>query len=147
MSYKSIVCTTDFSEASDRAVDEAASLAKALDAKLTILHVSEPGPAPATGLFPSEQQFEKVRSAVRERLEAKLARVREEHGLGPETAIAQRHDPSPVEGILRFVEESDIDLVVIATAGRSGLQRWLIGSVTERVVRHAKCAVLTIKVD
>lgn len=146
MAYQRIVCTTDFSEASDRAVDEAASLAKALGASLTILHVSAPTPAPPTGLFPSEEQVEKVKSAIHEKLEEKLERVRAEHGLGPETAVAQRHDPSPVEGILRFVEENDVDLVVIATAGRSGLQRWLIGSVTERVVRHAKCAVLTIKV-
>ncbi len=146
MSYQRIVCTTDFSEASEHAVDEAASLAKALGAELTILHVSAPSPAPPTGLFPSEEHIKKAHAAVERQLEKKLQRIRDEHGLGPETAVAHRDDPSPVEGILRYVEENDIDLVVIATAGRSGLQRWLIGSVTERVVRHAKCAVLTIKV-
>ena len=147
MAYRRIVCTTDFSEASNRAVDEAATLAKALDAELTILHVSAPSPPPPTGLFPSEEQIAKAHAAVREKLQKDLESVRERHGLGPETTLAQRDDPSPVEGILRYIEDNDVDLVVIATAGRSGLQRWLIGSVTERVVRHAKCAVLTVKVS
>jgi len=146
VSYQRIVCTTDFSEASERAVDEAASLAKALGAELTILHVSAPGPVPATGLFPSEEVIDKAHSVAHQKLEQKLEQVRKQHHLGPETKVAHRNDPSPVEGILSYVEENDVDLVVIATAGRSGLQRWLIGSVTERVVRHAKCAVLTIKV-
>ncbi|MBO6941043.1 MAG: universal stress protein [Deltaproteobacteria bacterium] len=146
MAYRRIVCTTDFSEASDRAVEEAASLAKALGAELTVLHVSPPTTPPPTGLFPSEEQVAKAHAAVREKLEKDLDAVRDRHGLGPETTLAHRDDPSPVEGILKYIEDNDVDLVVIATAGRSGLQRWLIGSVTERVVRHAKCAVLTVKV-
>lgn len=146
MAYRRIVCTTDFSEASDRAVEEAASLARALGAELTILHVVAPTPPPPTGLFPSEQAFAQAHAAVIEKLERDLEELRDRHGLGPETTLAHQDDPSAVEGILRYVEEHDVDLVVIATAGRSGLQRWLIGSVTERVVRHAKCAVLTVKV-
>ena len=54
-------------------------------------------------------------------------------------------DASPVEGILSHVQKHGIDLVVMATRGRSGLERLLIGSVTERVVRHAPCAVLTVR--
>jgi len=147
VAYRRIVCTTDFSEASDRAVEEAATLAKALGSELTILHVRAPTPPPPTGLFPTEEQIAKAHAVVTEKLQRDLEALRDRHGLGPETTLAQRDDPSPVEGILNFVEENDIDLVVIATAGRSGLQRWLIGSVTERVVRHAKCAVLTVKVS
>ena len=147
MAYRRIVCTTDFSEASDKAVKEGAELAGSIGAELTILHVSAPTPPPPTGLFPTEEEVQAALVAARQKIDGELEKVRDRHGLGPETKLAHEDDPSPVEGILRYLEEHDVDLVVISTAGRSGLQRWLLGSVTERVVRHAKCAVLTVKAD
>ena len=59
--------------------------------------------------------------------------------------VAVIDDSSPTEGILEYAQKQNVDLIVIATRGHSTLERLLIGSVTERVVRHAKCAVLTVK--
>ncbi len=147
MPHKRIVCTTDFSEASDHAVREGAELAAALGAELILLHVSAPTPPPVSGgLFPTEAELTRAAESAREKVQHELSQVRDRCGVPAEVRLAEAHDASPVEGILGFVESEGVDLVVIATAGRSGLQRWLIGSVTERVVRHAKCAVLTVKV-
>ncbi|MCB9617598.1 MAG: universal stress protein, partial [Sandaracinus sp.] len=52
---------------------------------------------------------------------------------------------SAVKGIVEYAERENVDLIVIATHGRSGLSRMLIGSVAEKVVRHAACPVLTLR--
>jgi nucleotide-binding universal stress UspA family protein len=51
----------------------------------------------------------------------------------------------PHEGILKFAQEKNIDLIVIATHGRKGLDRFLFGSTAEKVVRYAPCPVLTVR--
>ena len=51
----------------------------------------------------------------------------------------------PADAIAHFVDEHDIDLIVMGTHGRTGVMRLLMGSVAEEVVRKAKCGVLTVK--
>ena len=51
---------------------------------------------------------------------------------------------SPAEVILQTVEEEDIDLVVMGASGKHAVERFILGSVAEKVVRHAKCPVLTV---
>ena len=55
------------------------------------------------------------------------------------------HWDSPIEGIVAYASEQAIDLIVIATHGRTGLRHALLGSVAERIVREAPCPVLTIR--
>ena len=52
---------------------------------------------------------------------------------------------SPAKGIVDYAEKEGVDLIVISTHGRTGLRRMMIGSVAERVVRHAHCPVLTLR--
>ena len=65
-------------------------------------------------------------------------------GTPPVVESAVRWD-SPVEGIVDYAREAAIDLIVIATHGRTGLSHVLLGSVAERIVREASCPVLTIR--
>ena len=65
-------------------------------------------------------------------------------GTPPVVERAVRWD-SPVEGIVAYAQEAAIDLIVIATHGRTGLSHVLLGSVAERIVREAPCPVLTIR--
>jgi len=142
MSFARIVVTTDFSEPANEALAVASDLAAKFDAELTLLHIAEPALHVADHIFP-------VR-AVREGKEKKLGTKKlleliEKSELGDDVQVALKVHTSPVEGILSFLAEATPDLLVISTAGRTGLERLLIGSVTERVVRHAPCAVLTVK--
>ena len=65
-------------------------------------------------------------------------------GTPPVVETAVRWE-SPVEGIVDYAREAAIDLIVIATHGRTGLSHVLLGSVAERIVREAPCPVLTIR--
>jgi universal stress protein A len=142
-----ILVPTDFSKASELAVEAAAMLAKDLGARVTAVHVYDPDALrpPSTLGFTTEHQerwigemertieqaFDQLRSGL-------LQGVRE-----VETRIAR--DSSPARGICDLARQLDVDLVVIATHGRTGVAHLLIGSVAERVVRHAPCPVLTLR--
>lgn len=144
MPYEHVLVTTDLSEAANACLHTARDLAALMNASLCVLHVLEPEPTIAKGIFPSDgsrrvADYEKA-------AEDKLHELGKALDLGEKTKFVVRRHASAVEGILEQVEEDGTDLVVIGTRGRSGLQRLLIGSVTERVVRHAKVAVLTVKV-
>ncbi len=71
-----------------------------------------------------------------------IERMADSHGVDCITAI---REGTPAETILDYAEEIDADLIVAGTHGRSGVKRYLIGSVTERLVRHATCPVLTVR--
>ena len=143
--FQRIAVTTDFSPAANYALTVARDLAERYGAQLTLLHVSEPAPRITERILPSKAirgdgQGKKL-AFGHKKLEQLVANA----GLSDDTQVALKVHTSPVEGILEFLDEHDIELIVIATAGRTGFERFLIGSVTERVVRHAPCAVLTVK--
>lgn len=140
MSFQHVLVTTDFSDAAARALGVAHDLATRFGAKLTLLHVAGHDPGVVDGVLAHETH---ARVDLRKRLQAKLEALASESAL--EATVAIETDESAVEGILRYVAANEVDLVVIASSGRTGLSRLLIGSVAERVVRHAPCAVLTVK--
>jgi nucleotide-binding universal stress UspA family protein len=137
--WKKICCAVDFSEPSRLAMQEAADLARRLQAELTLLHVYEPrAPSP-------ELLLEKLEEATAH-LEREMGRLQVEAG-----EIAGRQvrtiilTGNVIAEILRYVRDGGFDLVVTATHGRTGLKRVLLGSVAERVVREAGCPVLVIR--
>jgi nucleotide-binding universal stress UspA family protein len=71
-----------------------------------------------------------------------IGRMAESHGTDCETEVRQG---DPAEAILEYAEEIAADLIVAGTHGRSGVKRHLLGSVSERLVRHAECPVLTVR--
>lgn len=143
---KNILVPTDFSEASKAALQYACQLADVLGASLSILHtVQAPYPASAYTEYHSlPQEFV-------ERLEQEAM-----HGLGTAlSADAQakyrvrlvlRRGAAAPEILAYLAEHDEVGLVVMATHGRGGVARLMMGSVTDRIVRSAPCPVLTLRV-
>jgi universal stress protein A len=142
---RKILAPTDFSAHAANAVRYACDLAERLGAELHLLHVLSAivpvGPDPLfVPVLPPESYHEsEVHS--RQALERSLD---PSWGNPPSVVTAVRWE-SPVEGIVDYAREAAIDLIVIATHGRTGLSHVLLGSVAERIVREAPCPVLTIR--
>lgn len=138
MAEKVIICPTDFSSASDSALEYAAQLAKERGAKLVILHVEEPPIVYAAGELyygppePDRAAQEKMLQAIR----PKSADPDIEHRFLSGT---------PAEGIVGAAAETGAELIVMSSHGRTGLSRLLLGSVAEVVVRKSPCPVLILK--
>lgn len=133
-----ILVPVDFSEPSVHALRYARELAVQHGASITVLHVVEPFHADML-MDTGDLQRERRRQAQ----DLLRALVAGEFGAGK--AKAELRAGHPVEVITRFARESKADLVVLATHGRTGVPRALIGSVAERVVRHASCPVLVVR--
>lgn len=141
---KKILAPTDFSEASLKALDQAVELAKQLGAEVHVVHVV---PllmyAIAPDVVPDDPQFERrLKEKLAARLEEVASRLR---GRGAEihTLLV---DGNPGHEVGEVAAERGFDLVVMATHGRSGLPRLMLGSVAERTVRSSKVPVLTLRI-
>lgn len=142
---QNILVPTDFSDAASLALDAANVVAMQNEAKITIVHVYTPRGV-LLGGAPGLDDGATISQKDEEALHAKLREVREKHFPKVEHAkVAVLIAENPAEAIVEYSEREDVDMIVIATHGRSGLKRVLIGSVAERVVRHAPCPVLTLR--
>jgi nucleotide-binding universal stress UspA family protein len=152
--YSQVLVPLDGSEASERALPHAQSLADAFGARVHLLQVISlsheyeasrggGGGSPTVAEY-SVDMARQVTAARQTRAEAYLqataARL-EENGLQVATSVRQG---STLDNIVNFVAENGIDLIVMSTHGRSGLQRLLVGSVTDRVIRSSHVPVLAI---
>lgn len=137
-----VLAPVDLSDQSDLVVDHAAALADAYAAPLDLLHVVEEAAYPsAYGLDPLTPDLPNVQNRAREALETLAG----EHELRPGPINAHVMAGNAARDIVEFADEQDADLIVMATHGRTGLERFLIGSVAEKVVRRARCPVFTLK--
>ncbi|WP_458186779.1 universal stress protein [Haladaptatus sp. NG-WS-4] len=130
--YERILVPTDGSSATRGAATHAIDIAKQYDATVHALHV--------VGDDLGENRSE--REAEGERATDDVVELASEHGLD---AVGTVLEGRPSDGILDYVGDHDIDLVVMATSGRSGVGRMLLGSVAERVVRKATIPVLLVR--
>ena len=153
---------TDFSATALHALSYALEEARLHQAELTLLHVLPPHSV--TGMYYASP--EPPRSTSDPRLDVLLG----SHGPSEPTVVLSDPDRDtltrlrdlmpdtfrgmweaevargrPAEAIVRFAEERDVDLIVMGTHGRSGLQHVFLGSVAEKVVRQAPCPVLTVR--
>lgn len=146
---KRIVVGTDLSECSQSAIESAANLARQYGASVCLAHVFDPSPFVPPAAIPNPARMEaqiatELEGAVRKELE----RVRDETLTDLPSEQVSLHilrHPSPAKAIVDLAEELDADLIVVGTHGRTGLSHLLIGSVAEKVVRHASCAVLAVR--
>ncbi len=139
LSIKTILHPTDFSQSARQAFRLACSLARDHGARLIVVHVTGPAHANLYGGVPVTRQLQEHERDLEERL----------HRLKP------RHFKLPVEfrmekgvaaeEILRVARETNSGLIVMGTHGRTGLNRMLMGSVAEQVLRKAACPVLAVK--
>lgn len=140
MKIRNILVPTDLSGACDKALDYAAQLAGVFDARIHLLHVIEmpvvadPLPGSMMWPYPSAALLDEARhflEDVRSRISVK-SKIEVERGV-------------PSEAILEYAQEHGIDLIVMATHGRRGFTRMLVGSTTETVLRRACCPVVSIR--
>jgi len=138
---KRIVVTTDFSEESRKAFPYALALARKFEAALLLLYVV-PAHLPAEfshmGIVLEESR---LLEEARERLPRFLQAELDPH-LHVETQVV---NGGPAHEICRTAETQAADLIVMATHGHTGLQHFMVGSVTEKVIRHAPCPVLVVR--
>ena len=145
---KRILVPTDFSEPSERSAAYAVELARRYEAEeVHCIHVSDiPADLLATSNYymtgPSEQYIEQIREESRKGLEDFVRRNLA--GVPVKTAFLEGR---PFVEIVRYARANQIDLIIIATHGRTGLKHVLFGSVAEQVVRKAPCPVLVVKRD
>ena len=139
-----ILVPTDFSDTADVALTYAKTLADQLSASLHVIHVLAdpyvvtPFDVP-TPMEPEIRQrtLEDVRTCLLERLDAE-----EEQRFRGTRAIVRG---LAAKQIAQYAADHSIDLIVMGTHGRSGVSHMLLGSIAERVVRHAPCPVLTVR--
>jgi len=133
-----LLVPVDFSDPSQEAFRYARELAHLYDAQVHLLHVVEDILRPA---FYVEDLEENVEKKARERLQQFVERTP-----GPEVDL-DLHTTSgqAASAITTFADQHDIDLVVTSTHGRTGMQRLLLGSVAEKIVRHTHCPVFTVR--
>lgn len=139
--YQRVLVPTDGSESALEAFDHAVALARHCDAELHVINAVDPTLVPAE--LGVDDVVDALERAGRDIVE-ELGRLALAEGLAVETAVVSG---SPAEAIRRYATEHAIDLVVVGTHGRTGLDRWLLGSVAERVVRTAPVPVLTVRPD
>ncbi len=147
LTWNKIIYPTDFSSAAEAAFDTAQRLARDSDSLLLIVHVVEPVVAATPGTVAppvtlggtdlsdiQQQAIDEAREELQKVVPNDPA-IRFEHRLIEGLAS---------DGILNLVDEEQADLIIMGTHGRTGLKRLLMGSVAEKIVRHASCPVLTL---
>ncbi|KPK16109.1 MAG: hypothetical protein AMJ62_06895 [Myxococcales bacterium SG8_38] len=140
MAAKHILACIDFSPQSTRALREVGEYARANGSKVTLIHIMDP-----QAFIPPQAVLEPKSPDDKETNEAELAKLRDEHLSGIEVDLAVVEDHAPARAICEYAEKHDIDLIIVGSHGRGGMERWLIGSVAERVVRHARANVYVVR--
>ncbi len=139
---KQVVACSDLSPESERAVEEAGELTSRFGGALTLAHIYTVDVPPFTYTGPSEARKD---AGMEGHARQWLDKLREDRLGEQAAAIEVQEHASPVAGICDIIEARDADLVAVGTHGRTGLKRLLIGSVAERVIRHAPCSVLVAR--
>lgn len=138
MAQQTILFPTDFSHASDAALEHAAALAKQSGARLLIVHVEEPPLAYGGG-----ELYYGLPEPDSERILKMLEDVRPADATVPFAHRLTMGDPAAE--IVRIAGEEAVQMIVLGTHGRTGMTRLLMGSVAEAIVRRAPCPVLVYR--
>ena len=132
MAAKHILACVDFSEHSTQALAELGEYARANGSKVTLIHIAD-----TKAFVPPQAVLDAVSATDEAAHRAELAKLREKHLADIDVEIAVHTDHAPAKAICEYAEAHGVDLIVVGSHGRGGVERWLIGSVAERVVRHA----------
>lgn len=140
--YTKILIATDGSEYTKNAVDYGIDLAKNLGAKLNAVYVIDTA---AFASIPMDAAWESMYELLNQEGNQAIKYVTEKaeaEGVEIEGNLIEGH---PADEIIKFSEKKSISLIVMGTLGKSGLDRFLLGSVAEKVVRNSKIPVLVVR--
>lgn len=140
---KKILLPTDFSEGSKNALPYAAELARQYNANLYLIHIIY-DINQASGLHVPHVNLDQLYSEIESVAKKELERfgLEELRGMNVQREVIRG---VPYDEIVKYAEKNQIDLIVIGTHGRKGLEKIFFGSTAEQVVRKAPCAVLTVR--
>lgn len=140
-----ILVATDLSEASSPALTKSLEFAKTFGAKLSVIHVFDPSPLVPPIAIPAPRSMEaSLEKEMADRIGKELENLRATRLAGTDAAVVLEKHPNPALAICEYASKHGADLIIVGTHGRTGISHVLIGSVAERVVRHAKVPVLTV---
>ena len=146
--YQKILIATDGSERSQKAVLQGVELAKLMGAKVYALYVLDKKayvpPVLETSIHLGSKwdiMEETLRQEGDEAIQC-AKKVAEDKEIDYEGVVVEG---DPAHAILEFAEQNKVDLIVMGTLGKGELERFLLGSVTDKVVRHSKISVLVVK--
>ncbi len=143
MMAQHILVPIDFSPYADQALAEAIELAKVLDARLTLLHVTQLLPLTVGEVPPAylDAYLEDMETDAQQQMQDALARVHRAELQG-DSVISQG---VPFQVIVDTARDQKVDLIIMGTHGRTGIPHALIGSVAEKVVRLSPCPVMVVR--
>ena len=142
--FKQILIPVDFSTPSTAALRLGADMAGRFQGAVTLLHVYDPVPFAVSAEYEqySPEQRKQLVTELEKSLAAAKQRAQTAGALNVQTRLLEGYPPN---AIVEFAASGHFDLIVMGTHGRRGIQHALLGSVAERVVRTAPCAVLTVR--
>ena len=145
MDFKKLLLTTDLSFNADAATPYAALLARKYGAKVILLHVLDDSAYYGGGgdfVFHPDEWLAEARQDLEQRLAERAARILEAEGIAVEPVLLAGN---PARKIIAYAEAERPDCIIMATHGRTGIPRFIFGSVAERILRLSPCPVFTIR--
>lgn len=139
--YRRILVPTDGSEETGEAVEHAIDIAKQYGAEVHALYVVDRHGLPTTDVDMIEEFVEQAETEGAAAVKS-VADAAEAAGVEAVTAVVGGH---PSDEIIDYATDNDVDLIVMGTHGRSGLRHFMLGSVAEKVVRHANDPVMLVR--
>jgi nucleotide-binding universal stress UspA family protein len=150
---KTLLAPLDGSESAEKVLPTVLELAKRLDAEVSLVHVTKrvySGPPdaflPVFGAIPNlKELWEQDKAAANKYLTEKVAQLRARGLANISSTIIEGGVDGAAAEIIDLAQKNPGSLITMTSHGQSGIGRWLIGSVTERVVRHSKRPVLVVR--
>lgn len=145
MEINKILLPTDFSDCADHALTQAVDLAERFGATLHILHVVNELDPDWYGLTNAQDRATALREEIQDQALKRLHELApDEPDRNVETVVSLQLSFDVAGTINEYVGEREIDLIVMGTHGRQGLERLMLGNVADKLIRHAPCPVLTV---
>ena len=140
-----ILCASDFSKTSGKALISAIDLAKANRARLTIIHAHVPIVPLVPEQYLEASTWDRVDTETRRWAERQVEKLTEKARKRGVRASAMMVTGDPAQQIVRMARSKRADLIVVGTHGRRGFSKFFLGSVAERVIATAPCPVMTVR--
>ncbi len=146
INLKKVLYPTDFSEFSLHALKYAQTFAESFKAELHVLHVVDEAALYWMAMGPNSLPVGPGAEELQEIAKKEMGEFVAEHvKLPSEKVVTEVKLGRPFSEIIRYARDESMDLIVVCTHGRSGIEHALLGSVTEKVVRKSPCPVLTVR--